>query len=293
MADGDLITQDFQYEYNGLLLGAFTPFEAQSISGLANLPNVRTGSVGRFGRHGGVGGRHYQDIRHVAITWDIFDGLDDAEFATRRDELQLAFAVIEDPAGVKPFVWQHPGRGKLRLYCRPIDRTTPINREFSLRYGEVSVRLEATDVWIYSNTEKSATMSPGTTTGGLSFPLDFPLVFGSGGSGGSASLNNEGTAPAPWTATITGSTPNPKITHVESGRYLELSGLTVDTGDTLVFDSKDRTILYNGTASRRGLLTTASSWFALQPGLNTIQFSSGGVATGQLTFNFRDTYWSD
>jgi phage-related protein len=164
---------------------------------------------------------------------------------------------------------------------------------FSLRYGKTDVRFEATDPWIYSNTEKSVTASPGTTTGGLHFPLDFPLVFGVGSSGGSGSATNAGTAPAPWTATITGSTPNPKITHVESGKWLELSGLTVEVGQTLEFDSKQRSILLNGTASRRGLLTPASTWFALQPGSNTIQFSSGGVTTGQLTFKWRDTYWSD
>lgn len=293
MADGDLIVQNFQYEYNGLLLGAFTPFELQDMSGLDSLPSIRSGSVDRFGAHGGVGGRHYQGIRTIMATWDIYDGLTDADFVFRRNELQEAFAVIEDPDDVKPFVWQHPGRPKLRAYCRTVDRTTPTDRMFSLRLGIVSVRLEATDPYVYSNTEASVVASPGVTTGGLDFPLDFPLVFGSGSSGGSQSVFNGGTAPAPWTATISGSTPNPKITHVESGKYLELQGLTVASGDTLVFDSKLRSILYNGTASRRGFLTPSSSWFELQPGLNSIQFSSGGVTTGQLTFNWRDTYWSD
>jgi hypothetical protein len=293
MAEGDLITQDFQYEYKGLLLGAYTPFEAQEITGLDSLPNVRSGSVDRFGQHGGVGGRHYQDTRIIHATWDIYDGLGDAEFALRRDELQEAFAVIEDPTAFAPFVYQHPGRTKMRVYCRPVDRVTPTDRMFSLRYGKVDVRFEATDPWIYSNTEKSLNASVGVTTGGLHFPLDFPLAFGSGSSGGSAPAVNLGTAPAPWTATVTGSTPNPKIYHLESGKFLEMTGLTVVPGDTLEFNSKERSILLNGTASRRGLLTAASTWFSLQPGSNTIQFSSSGVTTGSLTFRWRDTYWSD
>lgn len=293
MAAGDLIVEDFQYEYNGLLLGAYTPFELQSMSGLASLPNVRTGSVDRFGQHGGVAGRHYQGIRTIAATWDIYDGLDEIQFAQRRNELQEAFAVISDPEGNLPFVWQHPGRDKLRVYCRPVDRTTPTDREFSFLLGSVSVRLECTDVWVYSNTEKSLIASPGETTGGLSFPLTFPLVFGAGSSGGSEQAQNNGTAPAPWRAVITGDTPNPKITHVESGKFLEFTGLTVAGGDTLHIDSKNRTILYNNTASRRGFLTPASSWFWLEPGSNTIQFSSGGITTGKLNFFWRDTYWSD
>jgi hypothetical protein len=294
MAAGDLITEDYQYEYKGLLLGAYTPFELQQMSGLTSLPNVRTGSVDRFGQHGGVPGRHYEAIRTVAATWDIFDGNDPEAFAARREELQEAFAVISDPTNVQPFVWKHPGREKRRIYCRPVDRTTPLDREFSFLYGSVAVRLEATDPFVYSNDEKVASgITPGETTGGLSFPLTFPLVFGAGSSGGSASVHNGGTADAPWTATITGETPNPKITHVESGAFLEFTGLNIVAGDTLEIDAFNRTILYNGVASRRGFLTSASNWFWLQPGSNTIQFSSGGITTGSLTFRWRDTYWSD
>lgn len=290
MAAGDLITEDFQYEYNGLLLGAHTPFELQQMSGLGGLPNVRSGSVERFGHHGGVGGRHYLSARTIVATWDIFDGDD---FALRRKELQEAFAVITDPAGDLPFVWKHPGQPKLRVYARPVDRDVPTDRNFSLKYGQVSVRLECNDPWVYSNDEKSFNASPGITTGGLEFPLTFPLQFGSGSSGGSQQATNEGTAPAPWTAVITGETPNPRITHVESGKYIELNGLNIAAGDSLIIDSRQRSILYNGTASRRGFMTPASEWFALDPGTNTIQFSSSGITTGQLTFRWRDTYWSD
>lgn len=294
MAEGDLIVDDFQYEYNNLLLGAYTPYELQNLSGLNSLANVRSGSADRFGQHGGVGGRHYLGIKNLAATFDIYNpGDTEEQFAQRRDALAMAFAVIEDPNDALPLVFKHPGHDKMRVYCRPIDRTIPTDLMFSLGVGVAAIRLEQVDPFTYSNILRSVTASTGTTTGGLSFPMDFPLVFGAGSSGGSQSVNNGGTAPAPWTATITGETPNPKITHVESGRFIELTGITVASGETLEFDSMERSILLNGTSSRRGLMTPASSWFALQPGVNTIQFSSGGVATGQLTFRWRDTYWSD
>lgn len=288
------ITEDFQYLYRGLLLGANTPYELQSLSGLANLPVVRSGSVDRFGDHGGVAGRHYQSMRTITASFDIWtEGQTEAEFVARRDAVSSAFSPIEDPEDVEPFIYKHPGRELMRVYCRPVDRDMPTDRMFSLGYGTFSVRLEATDPYIYSEAQYSVPVGVAANdVVGLQFPLQFPLNFGAGSSG-AAQVMNRGTAPAPWSAMITGPTPSPQITHVESGQFIRLQNFTVQEGDFLVIDSKLRTILLNGTGSRRGYLDPASDWFALQPGNNTIRFSSGGATVGELSLTWRDTYWSD
>lgn len=290
--EGDLIVADWQQEYNGLLLGAGTPFELQSFKGLGSLPPVRSNSVPRFGSDGGTRSRHNLEGRELIGIWDILGATSDDDFRSYRDQLALAFAMINDPDDVKPFVYQIPGRTKLRVYCRPIARNTDWDLDFAARYGMSAVRLEAADPYIYANTERSLTLVAGTFSGGLDFPLTFPLHFGTA-AGGSGNAYNGGTSPAPWVVTITGETPGPKIILGETGESLDLSTLTIATGDTLVIDSKDRTILYNGTSSRRGLLTPASRWFFLNPGSNTVQFTPSGVSTGNMTITWRDTYWSD
>jgi phage-related protein len=181
----------------------------------------------------------------------------------------------------------------MRVYLRPLDKDIPTDLMFALEYGMVTVRFEMTDPWTYSNVEKSGSASAGSTTGGLEFPLDFPLAFGTA-SAGSVSATNNGTAKAPWEASITGEVSNPKISHLESGSHLELSGYTIETGQTLTFNAKDRTILLDGNVvSRRNYLTSSSRWFYLDRGSNTVQFSAGGPSTGSMTLRWRDTYWSD
>ena len=289
MAAGDQILYDWQQEYNGLLLGDKTNFELVSGDKLMGSPTARSGTIASFGRHGGVPGRHLLPLRDFFLKWDI-KAQDEDTFRTRRQLLGAAFAIRTEPEDELPLVFSLENR-IYRINCRPIDNYIPLNMDFANFYTEAAIRFEAAWPFIESNSLGSATLSIATTTEGLQFPATFPLVFGAG-TGGSASVVNNGNAPAPWVATISGDTPNPRITHVESGKFIEFVGLTIVAGDVLTLDSKNKSVLLNGTASRRSYMTAASRWFDLQPGSNTIQFSSGGITTGQLTFTWRDTYWS-
>lgn len=288
MAAGDLITLDWQQEYNGLLLGDGTTFELIEGSNWFGWPAVTSSTVNRMGAHGGIPGRHSLPAKTFAATWDI-KASDEATFKARRQAFSSAFAVRTEATDEQPFVFRVEDT-LYQIKCRPIDQSIPLNNDFARLYTVAAVRFEASWPLVQSLLEKSVTLNIATTTAGLTFPLVFPLVFGAG-TGGSASVVNVGTAPSPWRATISGDTPNPKITHVESGKFIEFSGLTVAAGDLLEIDSFNKTVLLNGVSSRRSYMTAASSWFELRSGTNTIQFSSGGATTGQLTFYWRDSYW--
>jgi hypothetical protein len=289
MAAGDLIYQDWQQEYNGLLLGADSGYELISASEFLGYPNARTGTLPRFAAHGAVAGKHTLPEKNFTVKWDIFAS-SSADFETKRRDVERAFAVRTLPTDIIPLIYQIDGKKRM-IDCRPLRLSLPLDLDTALGYTEWAVHFEAADPFAVSYEEYSSNFTVGTTTSGLAFPLVFPLIFGAG-TGNSASIENDGTAPATWRAEITGSTPNPKIIHLESGNFIELVGFTVAPGDVLEIDSKNKTILLNGTASRRSFMTNASRWFDLQPGANTIQFSSGGVTTGSLTIYWRDTYWS-
>ena len=64
MAAGDLVTADYMFEYNGLVIGAGTDYDLEGISGLNGF-SARSSSVERFGRHGGSGGRHYANMKKI------------------------------------------------------------------------------------------------------------------------------------------------------------------------------------------------------------------------------------
>lgn len=113
---------------------------------------------------------------------------------------------------------------------------------------------------------------PPMEVGGLTFPLVFPITFGGGSSsGGSTSWANLGNA-ATWPVfTINGPVVNPAIQNVTTGEVLEFQ-ISLSAEEFLVVDSRRRTVLLNGTASRRNTLRPGGAFFRIRPGSNDIRF---------------------
>lgn len=294
MPAGDLIVEPFQYEYNGLLLGSSTEFHVVSVNGLIGYPALRSGTVPRFGNHGGVAGRHYLPHREFILKLD-YVASDDSTFGEYRRQVMSAFQPRVTPDQVLPFCFWHPGdQGKMLIQARPVDFGGDVDRRFALGFPEVPIRFEAADPLHYSVQEfqTSVALTPDTT--GLVFPLDFPLNFGAGVSN-QVTLTNNGTAPATWSCTITGQVEGPRLEKVGSGEELNFPDLDIASGDTLVLSEANRTVLYNGTASRRGELTPFSKWFKLDPQTTTtIRYTNNGSSSGSVaTFTWRYAYWGE
>lgn len=299
MAAGDLITQDYQYEYNDLLLGCDTPLDVEELSNFVGYPTVRSSIDDAFGRHGGVPGRHYLPSRLFTMTFNIMGTSDDDVYALLRYVTGTAFGVRSDPASEIPFVYQHPGITKRYINCRPVDLNWPVDRLYALAYPHISVRFEATDPRHYALEVKSTIASLPTSGGGLDFPLSFSgtggLDFGGAGISGSTTLANLGNAPANWHADITGPVTDPVIEMVSDTtgeeHTLEIDGLTLGVGEVLTFNSKDRSVKV-GTQSRRSFLTPQSIWTTLPPYPETltVSYRSADVPSTTSTATF---YWSD
>lgn len=314
MAAGDLITQDYQYEFNGLLLGCDTSYDVEELSGLFGYPSVRSSTENSFGQHGGTPGRHYLPSRSFTVTVNVHGVESDAVYANLKHELTSAFAPRSMPrilpetsiggtnvGGEIPFIYQHPGVGERRrfLNCRPTDLDFPANRMYALKYPRVSIRLEATDPRHYEYTDNMATATLPTSGGGLDFPLTFPLNFGVGSSN-AATLENSGNADAHWIAEITGPVINPRIEVTSllddtDIHFIQFSGLTLNAGEVLQLGSRYRTVLLDGQ-SRRSFVVPGSLWFTIPPfpdGLSLRYTSADPSATGStVTFRWNNANWA-
>jgi hypothetical protein len=124
---------------------------------------------------------------------------------------------------------------------------------------------------------------------GLLFPAEAPFVFGGLSSPGEALVNNAGTYETDWTATFTGPLTAPVIEHVSLGRSLSFTGLTIAAGETLELDSRTKSALLNGTASRYSSLSSTSRWWTLPVGNSTIRFRAGS-GSGTLEVRHRPAY---
>jgi hypothetical protein len=313
MAAGDLITQDYQYEYNSLLIGWNTDYDVEELAGLFGFPSVRSSTEDAFGMHGGTPGRHYLPSRVFTVSLNIHGITDDESFATLKYEITKAFGPRSLPrilpetslgtafvSGEIPFVYQHPGVGERRRFvnCRPIGMDFPANRRYALQYPHVDLRLEASDPRHYSYTTNIATANLPTPGGGLDFPLTFPLNFGVGSSN-AATLENAGNADAHWVAEITGPVSNPRL-EVTSNmddtdiHFIQFSGLSLISGETLVLSSRYRSVLLGGQ-SRRSFVVPGSLWFTIPPYPNSLslRYSSDDPSpTGSTaTVTWNNAYW--
>lgn len=122
--------------------------------------------------------------------------------------------------------------------------------------------------------------------GGVDLPNDLPFALPVRTSGGSAVVTNTGDMGAPWTAVITGPAPTPTITAVDLGAVFAVD-IDLAAGETLTIDSRTRTVVLNGTASRSGLVVRGTTWFELpaqQPVEIAFSCESVPVAPPLLTF---------
>jgi hypothetical protein len=297
---GELITADYQFEYNNFLFGCDTDYDVEELSGFLGYPGVRTSTVEAFGMHGGVRGRHYVPFRNFTLEMNI-QGTEGAIFYEElRRELGRAFQPRSEPGNELPFSYQISDTVKRFISCRPIDLNIPFDRRYAnLKYPHVSVRFECSDPRHYDIETKTEIATLPFAGGGVDFPLNFPLNF-EPGSSSTVQLTNSLDAPAHWLGFIAGPVTNPKIEAIsnDTGQvyYLHFSGLALNTGETLELNSRDRSVILGGQ-SRRTFLLPGSRWFTIPPypDFLTINYTSSNVpqTTSTTTFIWSDATWGN
>jgi len=130
------------------------------------------------------------------------------------------------------------------------------------------------------------TINPtGSSTGGFSFPMTFPLVMTPGQDAGSTTITLGGTVAAPVLWRLYGPVTSPIVRRFDTQEQLSFPNLVINQGDYLQIDTDNRTALLNGllTASLYNRLDFMSaSWWRLPPNVPTgVVFT--GAATGPTT----------
>lgn len=290
MAAGDLITTDWQIEYNGVLLGDGTPYSLVQVTGLLEAPEVRTSDRSRLRRHGLTAGDDFLGGRAVAVTVEVYSA-SDAAFATDMAAL-LAATVPGNSAGELPLVFQIPGvagGGKRFVSARLRRRSAPVDLQYLYRAPVVELEFQTTSPYFVENALQTATSVLPSAAGGLTFNATFPLLFGAAATGGTISATNSGNFDTYPTFRIDGPVVNPRITNATTGETLALN-ITLATGEFLTIDSDQRTILLGGTASRYSSLDSSSVWWDLAPGTSNVTFRAATSTAAVLTMTWRSAW---
>lgn len=285
MAAGDLISNNYEIEFNGIVTGDTYNIEVVRCS-LFSAPGTRQKSLDRPLDQGSFSSSAYYSGRNVAVDMEVW-GASESELQTN---LIAALNLTELTTDDQPWVMQLPGFGKVYLEGKCIRRdVTPIDRDFSTGYV---ARLTA-DWWmpnprILSGTESSQDVTKSIASGGMSYDISYDISYGASGSSGNT-LTNAGSYETRPVCVITGPINTPILENVTQGKALRFNG-TINTGETLTVNFYNHQVLLNGTASRYSWVNDVTQWWALEPGDNEVRLNGTSVGSPTATFTWRDAW---
>ena len=137
-----------------------------------------------------------------------------------------------------------------------------------------------------------------STPGGITFPITFPITFAPTTIDTTLTVTNDGEVAAWPQIKIYGPGVDPVITNLTSGLVMDLSngtGLTLDTDDWVIVDMDAATIqFYVDSAGTTTYIpqkrTTASKFWQLLVGDNSVQVVMSGVTTGSVVLTWYEYY---
>lgn len=284
MAAGDLISNNYEVEFNNQLLNSNNGVELVDFDIFSNA-QVRSSDIARPLDHGMFAGDDFYGGRSLQLQVEIW-GTDDTSYQVALSKALAAFVTGTE----MPIVTQLPGYGKVQSSVRVRKRTGPkLDIKYGLHVGVMMVELAATDPRIYSQALHSVTNNLQAPTGGITFNLTFPMVFGSSTSPITV-INNAGTFETRPLIVVSGPITNPALENVTTGLILNFVG-SLATGESLYVDFLNRTVLLNNQASRYSWLQNPQNWWNLQPGNNSVRFSgTAGAGTPTINIQWRDAY---
>lgn len=235
--------------YNALTIGGTTAYLVTSVEGLDG-PGIRLESSDKAVSHGSFVYGMSLEPRTIVITGSVASPVGQTvtsyhyalrgAFQPQTSALPLSFMIPPDDSAKRVYaIPTHPASFTL-------DNSVVIGQ---LKYA---VQLIAGDPRIYSDTETTTAVS----------------------SGGNSVVNNVGLFPSPPTIVTTGSYGSSvTFTNSTQSRAITLSGLS--GSGVITVDFANHTIT-RGSENLYGKLSSASTWWQLGPGNNTI--ASTGVA---------------
>lgn len=167
------------------------------------------------------------------------------------------------------------------------------NRRITGAYAKkFFIALTCPDHRYYSQAITTVTGLAGSQPG-APFPTVFPVDFGGGTiSGVSVVASNQGNIATPPRIRVWGPCTNPTVTNVRAGLSMQVSPLTLVSGQYVDIDVAARTVTHsNGTNLYDKLVVPPSRWWELEPGGNTVQAIASSFSTGfELDLTYRDAW---
>jgi len=279
---GGLVTRRGQVQYGDVLTGAGTAARWRELIGWRDTPEAQVGDAPRPQAHGVYAGTVLGDSLTVTYTY-LLRGLPEAKLAALATlEAGLPMDGVERPLVVDD------GAGPTMRMARVIGRQLPMDKSYRVGPVECSVQFLCADPRRYGLQEQTSRVRLPASSGGLEYPLSYPLSYGESSSG-AVIVRNRGGAASPLRLEFVGPLESPEVV---TDRWRVGFAITLAAGERLVVDTSEGTALLNGTADRLYTINPTSDPLELctvQPGpMNLSLVAPSG--TGYVSVSWRDAH---
>lgn len=293
MSPGSLLTGSAQIEWNeALLLGDGTDYVVTNLEGWSDLPAIDSGNVDLAGEHGAEPGRPLAQQRIVTATFDIRPP---PPTTTEAQLLEVDAATPVSPDGVELSIVVRDWR-TLLAFGTVARRNLPMLPGWQRRVMGAAIQWVCSDSRRYSLAEQSTSIpAPTPGVGGLPYPLEYPLNWGTPGVAGLGNAVNNGNAPTFPRVVFNGPVTSPRITNFLTGGAIQVD-VDVPAGHHLDIDTRTATALLDG-ASAAALLSADSvplkAWTFAAGADNPLVFTGGAFSAEGATcvVSWRSAWW--
>jgi hypothetical protein len=275
---GGLITGAGQLQYGDMLMGAGTAAGWRELAGWRDLPDADVADSPRPQAHGSYAGSVWGGS--IAVTYTYL-------LRGTPEQKRAALNIIEQYApmdGVDRPLAVDDGDGAWFRMARVTARTIPQDKHFNHAPLECSIQFLCADPRRYAIAERVANVTLPTSTGGLVYPLVYPLDYGTSTSGSTVAINS-GSTPTPLVAVFFGPLDRPGIVTTDWRMAFDV---TLVDGETLTVDTNAGTVLLNGNADRLYTLLSSSNplpMCLLKPGRTNLSLTTeSGSGWAQVTY---------
>ncbi len=251
-------------------------------------PDVRLSSYNRPGEHGSVVTNQLYGGRTISLQGRIAAPTTTL-YQQRRRDLQNALRIVKDSNAVsQPILLKFQTTDDLLLQTYIYAAKKLQFKERSPIFSEFYLELFAADYNFYDQSAQVVTVSP-PTGGGAVYPVIYPITYAAK-TGGSVTVNNAGDSNSFPVITFNGVLTSPYISNSTTGETFGVS-VSLATGDTLVCDMQNKTMLLNSTTNALQYFVSTNTWLSLVPENNIITLGSGlSSDTGNVSITFRSAY---
>lgn len=277
---GGLVTEAGQLQYGRALLGGGSPAGWRELIGWRSLPEAAVSDSVRPQAHGGYPGDVFGGSLVVTFTY-LVRGTPSAKLAAL-DTLEtfLPMDGVDRPLVVDD------GSGPWMRNARVIARDVPQDKHFRHGPVECGVQFLCADPRRYSLAEHTARLTLPVSSGGLQYPLAYPLEYGTFAVG-SLGVVNAGSVVTPLVVTFTGPLAFPVLS---AGDWRLAFDISLADGESLTVDTAEGTALLNGSADRLYTIATNSDPVercVLKPGITNMALTAPS-GSGSVAVTYRD-----